>query len=415
MKILVLADIYPSPEAPVRGIFVREQVKQIRKQHDVQVMVIERRFLRLFSADCLRLIFRCTGIEKSNRIFGKTRRKDLRVAYPVFVVGGQPLHFINGFSAFYSTLRRLQESTFRPDLIFAFKSFPAGYVGWRMKPRLQVPVVTMEFMGPFSTYFAEPHRGRMVIEAINGIDRTIYSRFQLKEIEAYGVRKDKLGFGHFGVDVERFCPDRSGSDRRGRVLDSGKFKLLVIGRIEEQKGIQHLIGAMGILKRDFPGVRLTIVGPVDEGGEKILASIEKMGLAEEVQYEGVCPNKNLPSLINDHDILVSPSLFETLGLTIIEAFACGKPVVATMSGGPQETINERVGLLVNKADANALAAGLRYVMDNYSKYDPKEIRDYAVQNFSYEVVTQRLINLFEELLQMRGRSRRGQMPGQNPG
>lgn len=401
MKLLVLADIYPSKEHPVSGVFVKEQVERLKMHHDIRVMVIGRRFVRLGGRAFLKYMFS----NLMGRMEGGKNKEDgqeiIRLEYPVFVITGRPLHIFNGISAYLAVFNKLSEMGFRPDLIYAHKSFPAGYVGWKIKTKTNVPVVTMEFQGPFSSYFNEPYLGDRVLGAINHVDFTVYTGFQLKVIQDCGVKADRLRVAYYGIDINKFFPDREGYGRRKREIAMGKIRLVVIGRVEEEKGIRYLFEAIQILKKEFPDIHLSVVGPVDKGGTEILDSIRQMRLEDNIHYKGICPNSDLPFVINAHDILVSASLFETFGITLLEAMACGKPVVAARSGGPAETVNDKAGVLVEKANPQALANGIRYVIENYEKYDQEGIRDYVVKNFSHEVAIKRLNGLFEEVL--RGR------------
>ena len=398
MKLLVLADIYPSKENPVSGVFVKEQVEQLKMHHDIRVMVIGRRFVRVGSRAFPKYMFS----NLMGRIEGRKNKEDgqeiIRIEYPVFVITGRPLHIFNGISAYLAVFSKLNEMGFRPDLIYAHKSFPAGYAGWKIKSKTNVPVVTMEFQGPFSSYFDEPYLGDRVVSTINNVDRTVYIEFQLKEIMSCGVKRERLGVAHYGIDTDKFFLDREGVKRRKGETARGRFKLLVVGRVEEKKGIRYLLEAIQILKKEFPHIHLSIAGPVDKGGEEILDSIRKMRLEDNIHYKGICPNSELPLLINAHDILVSASLFETFGITLLEAMACGKPVVATKSGGPAETVNDKVGVLVEKANPQALADGIRHVMENYEGYNQEGIREYVVKNFSHEAAIKRLNGIFEEVL-----------------
>ncbi len=400
MKLLVIADLYPSKENPTSGVFIKEQVEQLKKYHGIRVMVIGRRFVRIGIRSFLRYMSqRKEGRGDTNRREDNKREQDvIRIEYPVFIVNKTPLHILNGIAAYLTAFRKLTKNGFRPDLIYAHKSFPAGYVGWKLKKILNTPVVTMEFQGPFSSYFNEPYRGKRVINTIKNVDRTIYTKFQLKEIQAYGVNVDRLGLIHFGVDTGRFCFDSESYKRRKSEIKSGKIKLLVVGRVEEAKGIRYLIQAIEILKVEFPYITLSIVGPLDKGGRGILDSIKAKGLGNNISYMGISLLEELPSVINNHDILISPSLHETFGLTIIEAMACGKPVVGTKCGGPEETVNKKTGVLVEKANAEALAAGIRYVIEHYENYNPEAIREYAVNNFSQQAVIERLNDLFDQIL-----------------
>jgi len=94
------------------------------------------------------------------------------------------------------------------------------------------------------------------------------------------------------------------------------------------------------------------------------------------------PNELLPEFINGHDIVVSASLIENFGVTILEGMFCGKPIVSTRYCGPDDTVNDQVGVLVPVKDSTALAAGIEYIIENYESYDPIKIREYAVNNFS---------------------------------
>lgn len=408
MKLLVIADTYPSKENPVACIFIKEQVGILRKKHNVRVLVIGRRFVKLSLFHLVKYLLRTVSgiVEKSGKEktqinltqSGKNREGILRIEYPVFSFFGFPIHILNGISIYLTVLTAFKKMDYRADLIYAHKCFPAGYAAWRLKRKFNIPVVTMEFQGPFSSYFDEPYRGKRVIATINNIDRTIYTRMQLAAIEAQGGRSERLGFAHFGVDMDRFTLDQEAYESRANENRKGRFKLLVVSRIEEAKGIRHIIGAIEKIKKEFLGVSMTIVGPLERGGKKILDLIETLNLRDTILYRGICANEELPSLIHEHDILVSASLYETFGITLIEAMACGKPVVATKCGGPEETVNKIVGVLVEKSNAQALADGIKYVIENHERYDPEEIRAYAVQNFSQDVAIERLEKIFEEVL-----------------
>jgi glycosyltransferase involved in cell wall biosynthesis len=92
------------------------------------------------------------------------------------------------------------------------------------------------------------------------------------------------------------------------------------------------------------------------------------------------------------------SNIENLPLVLIEAMATGIPIIATKVGGITELVNDDLGLLVKKGDTNALTNGMKFLMENYAKYDPSKIRDYAVSNFSYENVGDQFNELYNEII-----------------
>jgi glycosyltransferase involved in cell wall biosynthesis len=106
----------------------------------------------------------------------------------------------------------------------------------------------------------------------------------------------------------------------------------------------------------------------------------------------------LPQVVNEHDIVVVASLYEAFGMTMLEAMSCGKPIVATRCGGPDEVVNEDIGILVSPCDASALADGIRRVITDYSQYDPTRIRGYVLRDYDYRIVKSRFSALYEKLL-----------------
>ena len=94
--------------------------------------------------------------------------------------------------------------------------------------------------------------------------------------------------------------------------------------------------------------------------------------------------------------LILPSRAESLGMVLVEALACGTPVVATRCGGPEDIVNEQVGILVPPEDPQALANGIEHVLDRQAAYDPVKLRTHALENFGLQSVGDRLADVYEE-------------------
>jgi glycosyltransferase involved in cell wall biosynthesis len=148
-----------------------------------------------------------------------------------------------------------------------------------------------------------------------------------------------------GVDLQRFLY----RDPPVRV----PFRLLSIGRLEEQKGHVFLIDALPHVQRRFPGTVLTIVGngPLLS---RLRARARELGIASSVEL--VPPDPDTAALLDRADLFCFPSLWEAQGLAMIEAQAVGVPVVASAVGGIGEHVQDEVsGRLVPPGDARALA------------------------------------------------------------
>jgi glycosyltransferase involved in cell wall biosynthesis len=174
------------------------------------------------------------------------------------------------------------------------------------------------------------------------------------------------------------------------------FVFTLIANLNPNKGIDVLLKAF---RQAFTteATRLNIVG---EGKQR--AALEnltrQLGLTERVQFLGFQPREQVRDIIRASQVVVSSSYHETFGITLVEALACGKPIVATRSGGPDRIVNERNGLLVPTGDPAALAAALRQIYETYGQYDPVQIRAECLATFSDEAMVRRLEEVYTGLV-----------------
>jgi glycosyltransferase involved in cell wall biosynthesis len=165
-----------------------------------------------------------------------------------------------------------------------------------------------------------------------------------------GVRKEKIRVIHSGIDAAPF--------QKAKAVES-KSALPVVGTvavIEERKGHRFLLEAAALLKQEGCRLKYLFAG---EGSQKerLRKTAIRLGLEEEVMFLGFVPD--IPSFLSKVGIFVLPSLYEGLGVAILEAMAAGKPVVATGVGGIPEVVEDQVtGLLVPPEDSRALARAI---------------------------------------------------------
>lgn len=188
-----------------------------------------------------------------------------------------------------------------------------------------------------------------------------------------------------GVDSAKFVPAAI-QMRRGA---SDRKRLAFVGRVSPEKGVHTLVEAFSIVARRRPDVELEIVGPVcslppewivELSSDPLVTDLkqfyvgeyethlrERIGEAAEgrVQIAGKILNDNLVDFYHSIDILINPSLSESFGMTVVEAMACGKPVIVTEVGGMTETVLQgKNGLRVPPANEKALAEAILYLLEN---------------------------------------------------
>ncbi|MCS4447536.1 glycosyltransferase [Clostridium botulinum] len=125
---------------------------------------------------------------------------------------------------------------------------------------------------------------------------------------------------------------------------------------------------------------------------------EDLNIKNKCKFLGTIDKQDIPIYIKRNDFLVLPSIKETFGCVLIEAMACGKPVLATKSGGPNEFVNNNVGILVEPKNEKALEEGIDLIIKRYDTFDPEYIRKYVVDNYSYNIIGQKIRKVYDDIL-----------------
>lgn len=169
-------------------------------------------------------------------------------------------------------------------------------------------------------------------------------------------------YGTWGVDMAEFCPEGPAHQEPG--FDR---YLLYVGRLDRMKGLFDLLAAAAELLPHHPGLGLVLVG---SGSDEIALRqrAETLGIAERVRFKGAILNRDLPLYFRGAAAFVLPSVTtkaweEQVGMTNLQAMACGRPVISTTSGAIPEYVPDGVcGILVPERDPAALAGALLCVL-----------------------------------------------------
>jgi glycosyltransferase involved in cell wall biosynthesis len=180
-------------------------------------------------------------------------------------------------------------------------------------------------------------------------------------IEEKGLPAPKVVVVENGCDLRRFAAVPSAAAVRPELGLAGPGPVLVVvGRLEPQKGHHVLLDALPAVRAEFPSARLVCVG---EGAERtaLEAQAARLGLNGCVRFVGFRPD--VPRWLAAADVVVLPSFYEGLPLAAIEALAASRPVVATaVDGTPEVVVDGRTGLTVAPGDSRALAEAIRRLL-----------------------------------------------------
>jgi len=200
-----------------------------------------------------------------------------------------------------------------------------------------------------------------------------------------------------GVDLERFQVIAPGRRNKKTVLFLG-----LLDEYHRYKGLDYLIRAMSLVKNEIPEVRLVIGGGgiLEQEYRKLSVSL---GLEGEVEFAGTIPMKGVAKYYEACDVFVLPSLSseqEGFGIVLLEAMACGRPVITTDITGPAEKIKESgSGIVVAPQDIPALAEAIRDILkdENYALKMGMLARRLVEEQYSWSRVAQYVERLYYEI------------------
>ena len=177
-------------------------------------------------------------------------------------------------------------------------------------------------------------------------------------IAAYGVPEERVIAVPLAADPE-FRPVEDPATLRHvrRKYDLGETYLLHVGSITPRRNIPRLLEAFSRVRSRAPGLMLALAGRLEEPSPPLAPEIASRGLEGAVKVAGYVDAADLPALYTAATAVVYPSLYEGFGLPVLEAMACGAPVLASNASCLPEIAGD-AALLVDPQDVEAMAAGI---------------------------------------------------------
>lgn len=315
-----------------------------------------------------------------------------------------------------------REKGIRYDLIHSHY-WMSGIAARQLKERWNVPIVHMfHTLGLMKNRVAQSeaemegeYRIQGERQVLDFADRiiaaTLAEESQLQFL--YRANKEKIGIIPPGVDISHFYPISQDEAKSVVGIPAKDPMLLFVGRIEPLKGIDTLIRAIAHMRRtgvtdQYPHY-LAIIGG-DPGVDasamnsemaRLQALCAEMGLQDMVIFLGKRSQSSLPYYYSAADVLIMPSYYESFGMVALEAMACGTPVVASQVGGLAFLIQDGItGFVVPGGDHLALSDRLTQLLSqpDLRRRLGEQAAAYA-QEYSWENITSRILELYHEVLQ----------------
>jgi glycosyltransferase involved in cell wall biosynthesis len=210
------------------------------------------------------------------------------------------------------------------------------------------------------------------------------------KICGYGCPPEKVRIIPNGVDVDKFKPN--GDEVNGLVMWSGRFV--------QQKGLTYLIKGLAIAAKRHPNIKLAMTG-TGPLLPKIQTMVKEYKLMENVVLLGLRSRKELPSILNKASIFVLPSLNEGMPYVLLEAMACGKPVIGSDIPGINNVVTHgRNGLLVPSRNPVALADAITTLVEdeNLRKELGRNARQLMLEKYNWEAITKEVEEVYREAI-----------------
>ena len=382
MRVLFVANYYPIPATPARGVFIRRQAQALVRA-GVSVAVVHP----------------LPKVIPGAELFTKRALhfKDLLASYDdgaVHVIQPRyftyPGHLRLGIPEVfqYRAVRRLRLD--RPDIVHGQFAAPAGLTAMRLSREWRVPFV-LSLRGYDTNFW--PHMNRYNRERFKSVcaaaDRLLANSRDLAEKARAlsGVEAEVLSSG---IEIDTFR-DMPGRDDARRLLDlpADRFIALYVGNHIRAKGMEELAQAAG----GQSDVLFVTIG--DGPWRSRLASMPNTLCIPQ------CPSDEIVTYMAAADVLVHPSHSEGMPNVVLEAGAAGLPVVAARVGGVPELIGDGArGLLVPTRDANALESAIGEIRRHPGAASVRAalLRDHVREHYDANHMARRLAGIYEQLV-----------------
>ena len=176
-----------------------------------------------------------------------------------------------------------------------------------------------------------------------------------------------------------------------------KVRFVSTGSLIQRKGFDLLIKALHQADFDSKTWELTIIGE-GEKRKELESLISQYNLQQQIHLVGQKNKDAIAATFLQNDIFILPSRNENFSVAVLEALACGLPVIASICGGIRECIDERNGVLFPVDDQDSLCKALKHIYNNFGNYSRKQIADDCQQRFGSKTIAKQLTQVFESVI-----------------
>ncbi|MCF6366607.1 MAG: glycosyltransferase family 4 protein [Bacteroidales bacterium] len=280
------------------------------------------------------------------------------------------------------------------DLVFVWTTVPAGLPAFFLKIFKKIPFI-VRVGGPDIPGFEE--RYSFIYKIISPFIKSVWRKSEIiiakckteKDMIKAINPKLKIKIIYNGVDTEKFIPAEK--------QPTDTLRIICPARLIKRKGQYTLIEAISNLKKEGIKIKVELIGEGDEKEAYIKFAKEK-GVSDQIVFSGYIPRKNMPNKYQNANVFVLPSYNEGMSNALLEAMACGLPVVVTNVGGTKELVDESNGFIFNPGDVIALTKILKQLSGNIKQIDKLgQNSRLKAEQFNWENIANKYPELFKTI------------------
>jgi glycosyltransferase involved in cell wall biosynthesis len=286
-------------------------------------------------------------------------------------------------------IERLLKEGFKPDLVHANVVYPIGFIAWYFKIRYKIDYILSEHWTGYHDY-AFPRPGFLQKSLIRFIAN--HARLIMPDSVDLGNAMRKWGIDtdiQAVANVVNTIIFRPAGDKN----ETSKIKIIHISTLDpDQKNIHLLLNGFKRFLTSHPHSELHIVtdGDLDFYRE----TIKELNIAGKIINHGRLDVTGVAATLKSCDFFILTSNFENLPCVLIEAIACGVPVISTDVGGVTEIVNLNNGMVVPPDNLDELVKAMEQMAVKFKMYDKNQMHLEAMEKYSYEAIGQQLAGIY---------------------
>jgi glycosyltransferase involved in cell wall biosynthesis len=283
----------------------------------------------------------------------------------------------------------LKTRSLKPDLVHA-QDLSMGLPAWLIKKILKIPYIVW---GRGSDVYLQGRFGKLITRVVlKNADAILVLTEDMRK-QLHKISNAEISVIPNGIDLEKYSKVAENLPK-----EAGRKNILFVGTLYPVKGVRYLIMAMKIVHDALPEARLILVGDGEERGQLTILT-NQLGISDCVQFVGKVPHNDVQTFLYKADIFVLPSLSEGFPNVILEAMACGLPIVASRVGGVPDIMKDGVhGYLVEAKEPDKIAEKILILLNNNELREKiAQMNKDIVKTFGWDNVIHKLEFLYKEI------------------